>query len=122
MEGVTWDALISKDHRKPKDKGKPVGSQSAQEASPEGVPHGAQAEHDVQVVPHALDEVCEEAVRGFRYLLCPGLVYDLVLDLLRNHTVSEARPLTAGAARRQLGWQTGVGFKATLPVRPLGND
>lgn len=31
--------------------------------SPEGIPHGAEAKHDVQVVPHAFDEVGEEAVR-----------------------------------------------------------
>lgn len=55
--------------------------------SPEGVAHRAEAENDVQVVPHAFNEVGEEAVRGLRYLFCPGLVYDVCLDLHRNYTV-----------------------------------
>lgn len=37
--------------------------------SPEGVAHGAEAENDVQVVAHALDEVGEETVGRLRHQL-----------------------------------------------------
>ena len=58
---------------------------TGEDQSPEGVAHGAEAEDDVQVVAHALNEVGEEAVRGLGHLLRPGLFYDVRLDLHRSH-------------------------------------
>lgn len=89
--------------------------------SPEGVAHGAEAEDDVQVVPHALGEVGEEAVRGLGHLLGAGLLYDERLDLRGSRSqraeVPRAEPRAGGRREQQvaLGSQ-GVGFKAARPT------
>lgn len=91
--------------------------------SPEGVAHGAEAENDVQVVPHALDEVGEEAVRGLWHLLSARLVCDERLDLVgadasQRAEVSRTAP-RVGGTREQRGTR-GVGFKAGLPTKVRG--
>lgn len=91
--------------------------------SPEGVAHGAEAENDVQVVPHALDEVGEEAVRGLWHLLSARLVYDERLDLVsagasQRAEVSRTAP-REGGTREQRGTR-GVGFQAALPTKVRG--
>ena len=89
--------------------------------SPEGVAHGAEAEDDVQVVPHALDEVGEEAVRGLRHLLSARLVYDERLDLVSaGATVRGRRFPGQHPGRREQRGTRGVGFKAALPTRVRG--
>lgn len=64
--------------------------------SPERVAHRAEAENDVQVVAHALNEVGKEAIGGLWHLLCPGLLCDVCLNLHRSQSqraaVSMAEP------------------------------
>lgn len=78
--------------------------------SPERVAHRAEAENDVQVVAHAINEVGKEAIGGLWHLLCPGLLYDVCLNLHRSQSqraaVTMAEP--EGAAVRLSG--QGVGF------------
>ena len=81
--------------------------------SPEGVAHGAEAEDDVQVVPHALDEVGEEAVRGLWHLLSARLVYDERLDLVSAGRQSEGggfQDSTQGGRDEGTARDTGCGF------------
>lgn len=78
--------------------------------SPEGVAHGAEAEDDVQVVPHALDEVGEEAVRGLWHLLSARLVYDERLDLVNAATIRGWRFPGQHPEREGTAGHTGCGF------------
>ena len=61
----------------------------------------------MQVVPHALGEVGEEAVRGLGHLLGAGLLYDECLDLRggpsQRAEVSRAEPRVGGRREQQVG-------------------
>lgn len=56
----------------------------------------------MQVVAHTLNEVGKEAVRRLHHLLCPGLLYDVCLDLHRSHIGSEGC-IFNGRTRRAAG-------------------
>lgn len=74
----------------------------------------------MQVVPHALGEVGEEAIRGLGHLLGAGLLYDVRLDLRgsrsRRVEVPRAEPRAGGSREQQVLGSQGVGFKAARPT------